>query len=195
MAHDPAEARRLLVAILRLAYSGELAAVHAYRGHARSVRDVAERAHIEEVEREELHHRALVGGMLAKLSERPSRPRELRAGILGRVLGGLCHVSGWFAPMYGAGRLESRNVREYENAARHARDAGHLEWVDCLLTMAEVEWEHERWFRAKAAGHRFARRVRIWPQPPPKAEIRASFERESRITKPPREPLAAAARA
>jgi rubrerythrin len=200
MQHSPealhsAEAARALVAILRLAYSGELAAVHAYRGHARSVSDAAERAHIELVEREELHHRALVGNMLAQLREQPSRAREIRAAILGRVLGCLCRVSGWFAPMYGAGKLESRNIREYEAAARHARDAGREEWVDCLLTMAEVEWEHEHWFRAKAASHRFARFVRIWPAPPPKAEIRAAFERDSRSATPLREPVTAAVRA
>jgi len=170
-------ARLALIALLRLAYSGELAASHAYRGHACSVADAEERRAIELIEREELHHRELVGRMLAVLGARPSRSRELRAALIGRVLGLLCHVSGWLAPMYGAGRLESRNIREYEAAARHARDCGRTEWVDCLLTMAEVEWEHERYFRSKAESHPFVRWVRLWPAPPPKEAIRARAAR------------------
>jgi hypothetical protein len=77
--------------------------------------------------------------------------------------------------MYGAGRLEAGNVREYEAAARHARGAGLESLVDGLLAMAEVEWEHERYFRAKAASHRASRWLRLWPQPPPKASIRAAL--------------------
>src|SRR5262245_37558325 len=90
-----ATAARHLVALLRLAYSGGLAAAHAYRGHWRSVRDPEERRTIERIEREEWHHRELVGDMLAKLGARPSRSRELRAAVIGRVLGFLCHWTGW----------------------------------------------------------------------------------------------------
>ena len=66
---------------------------------------------------------------------------------------------GWFAPMYGAGRLESRNIREYETAARYARDCGREEFIDCLLTMAEVEWEHEYYFRSRVLVHSFGRKT------------------------------------
>ena len=167
-----------LVSILQLAYSGELAAAYAYRGHWRSVRDTAEKARIEKIENEEWHHRRLVGEMLGKLNARPSRLRETRAAIIGRVLGLLCHVSGWLAPMYGAGKLESRNIREYETAARYARDSGHTGFIECLLTMAEVEWEHELYFRSQVASHRWGPRLRLWPQPPPKEAIRLSFKQE-----------------
>jgi hypothetical protein len=94
------------------------------------------------------------------------------------VLGLLCHVSGWLAPMYGAGRLESRNVREYEAAARHAWACGRRSWVPCLLTMAEVEWEHEAYFRARVVAHPIGRRLPIWRAPPPKERIRATFAAE-----------------
>jgi hypothetical protein len=107
---------------------------------------------------------------------KPRRGRELRAAVIGRVLGFLCHCTGWLLPMYGAGKLESRNVREYEAAARHARDSGHEQWIDCLLTMAEVEWEHERWFRERVLAHRWARRLPMWTVPPPKATIRSAPE-------------------
>ena len=164
-----------LVEVLKLAYSAELAAAYAYRGHWRSVSDPNERERIRQIENEELHHRHLVGEMLAKLQTRPSSVRELRAAIVGRVLGFLCHLTGWLAPMYGAGRLESRNIREYETAARYAGDAGHGELVDCLLTMAEVEWEHENYFRSCVLRHSFGRRLLLWPQPPPRESIRQSF--------------------
>ena len=167
-----------LAEILRLAYSGELAAAYAYRGHWRSVRDEATRNRIREIEDEEWHHRRLVGEMLQKLDRRPGRLREVRAFIIGRALGMLCHLAGRFLPMYGAGKLESRNIREYEAAARFAARSGHNEFVDCLLTMAEVEWEHEKYFRACVEGHRWRRRLRLWPAPAPKQAIRATFNCE-----------------
>ena len=112
-----------LIGILQLAYSGELAAAYAYRGHWKSVSYPGERRRIEEIENEEWHHRRLVGEMLQSLDAEPERLREIRAAMIGRVLGFLCHVTGWLAPMYGAGRLESRNIREYETAARFAGSA------------------------------------------------------------------------
>jgi hypothetical protein len=74
--------------------------------------------------------------------------------------------------MYGAGRLESRNVREYEDAAARASAAGRADWVDCLLAMAEVEWEHERFFRGKVRAHPLGRCLPLWTAPPPKPSIR-----------------------
>src|SRR5215510_10042654 len=172
---DRLTSRSQLIATLQLAYSGELAAGYAYRGHWHSVSDPEERARIKTIEDEEWHHRKLVGEMLTSLGAGPNKWREIRATIIGRVLGFMCHVSGWFAPMYGAGRLESRNMVEYETAARHALECVREDLIDCLLTMAEVEWEHERYFRACVLRHAWAKRVSIWPEPPPKDAIRRSF--------------------
>lgn len=172
---EPVEA---LTAILRLAYSGELAAALAYRGHWKSVTDPGERTRIRQIEDEEWHHRDLVGGMLTRIGMGPSPARERRARAVGRTLGVLCHVAGRLAPMYGAGRLERRNIVEYETAARLAVRAGRPDFVDCLLTMAEVEWDHEQYFRSRVLAHRLGVRLPMWPSPPPKSEIRASFERE-----------------
>ena len=176
--------REKLAALLRSAYSGELAAARAYRGHWRSLPEGEDRARIRAIELEELHHRQLVGGMLEALQESPSRLRELRASLVGRSLGLLCHLSGWLAPMYGAGKLESRNIKEYERAARWARDSGREEWVDCLLTMAEVEWDHEQYFRDRVRHHWLGRRLPLWPAPPAREHIRASFQREAVRTGP-----------
>lgn len=169
------ESRRKLVALLQLAYSGELAAAYAYRGHWQSVNNAEQKAAIQKIENDEWRHRQLVGEMLAGLDGAPNPRREQRANFIGRTLGFLCHVMGWLAPMYGAGRLESRNIREYETAARLARDGGCADLADCLLEMAEVEWDHENYFRARVQGHFLGRRLPIWPEPPPKETIRISF--------------------
>ena len=79
----------------------------------------------------------------------------------------------------GAGKLESRNVKEYETAARYARDCRYFELIDCLLEMAEVEWDHELYFRSRVLSHRLGRRLSLWPQPPAKETIRLSYEGES----------------
>ena len=169
--------RQKLIAILQLAYSGELAAAYAYRGHWHSVSAADERETIRTIEEDEWRHRKLVGEMLAALGSAPNKTRETRATVIGRTLGFLCHVTGWLAPMYGAGKLESRNIVEYETAARYARDSGQTELIDCLLEMAEVEWDHEKYFRAQVLRHAIGRRLPIWPEPPPKESIRQSFER------------------
>ena len=168
---DPAK----LVEILQLAYSGELAAAYAYRGHWHSLSDPDERGRVKAIEEEELHHRQLVGDMLKSLKAKPDSRREMRASVVGRVLGFFCHLTGWLAPMYGAGRLESKNIVEYETAARYARDCGRTEFVDCLLTMAEVEWEHEHFFRSCVLRHWLGKRLTIWPMPPAKDNIRSQF--------------------
>jgi len=155
----PAESREKLIAILQSAYSGELAAAYAYRGHWQSVSAADEREAIRRIEEDELRHRSLVGEMLGALDSGPKQRREIRATVIGRTLQFLCHVTGLLAPMYGAGKLESRNIREYETAARYANYCGASEMFDCLLEMAEVEWDHEHYFRSCLLKHRLGRRL------------------------------------
>ena len=184
------DARSLLIRQLQGAYSGELAAAHAYRGHAASVRRADEAQRIRAIEAEEEHHRALVGELLATLGAAPHPRLERVLGLIGRTLGALCHVTGWFAPMYGAGRLESHNIKEYEDAAEYALECGEISMIECLLTMAEVEWEHEKYFRERVSTHWLSRVIPMWKQPPPRDSIRARFaDRLPALT-----PSAAAAR-
>jgi len=116
--------RRRLIQILQGAYSGELAAGFAYRGHWKSLKMAAERAAIQKIEREEWIHRERVGEMLAILGAAPLTLREAKLWTIGRTIGLACHLIGWFLPMYFAGRLESGNVIEYEAAASHAATIG-----------------------------------------------------------------------
>src|SRR5712675_1676415 len=106
MTINAAESRRNLIALLQLAYSGELAAAYAYRGHWKAVRNAEQKTAIQNIENDEWRHRQLVGEMLSSLASAPEPRRETRANFIGRTLGFLCHVMGWLAPMYGAGRLE-----------------------------------------------------------------------------------------
>jgi hypothetical protein len=77
--------------------------------------------------------------------------------------------------MYGAGLLESRNIKEYEEAAEYVLAAGYVELLDDLLTMAEVEWEHEKFFREKCSSHFLYHWFPKWPTPPARDTIRKSF--------------------
>jgi len=146
--------RHHLIRLLQGAYSGELAAGFAYRGHWKSVKNENERAAIQKIEREEWIHRKRVGEMLASLSARPQKLREAKMWLIGRTIGAACHIIGWFLPMYFAGRLESGNVIEYESAASHATALGLAEFEAELLVMAGVEREHELFFLSVVTGHR-----------------------------------------
>ena len=117
--NDP---RKNLIRILQNSHAGEIAAAFAYRGHWKSLKESPEKHCIREIEAEEWDHRRRVGEWLAKLDAKPNAVREKIFWTIGRVIGGACFLSGWFMPMYFAGRLESGNVIEYEDAAAFARE-------------------------------------------------------------------------
>src|SRR5215210_6478193 len=98
-------ARRNLIRILQNAYSGELAAAYAYRGHWRSLKPSGDKDRIKQIEAEEWDHRRRVGEWLERLGAAPRSARERVFWTIGKVLGQMCFVSGWFMPMYFAGRL------------------------------------------------------------------------------------------
>lgn len=150
----PETARQNLIRILQNAYSGEVAAAYAYRGHWKSLKESPERAHIQKIEDEEWRHRENVGHWLVELGAGPRKLREAVFRTIGRTLGLGCYVSGWFFPMYFAGRLESQNVLEYEEAAHYARELGMDKCVEEMMEMSAVEAEHEVFFRKVVTGHR-----------------------------------------
>ena len=149
------EHRQHLIEILQSAYSGELAAGFAYRGHWKSLKNAGERSAIQKIENEEWVHRKRVGELLVHLDAEPLKLREARLWIVGRTIGIACHMIGWFLPMYFAGRLESGNVIEYQNAALHAAALGLREVESDLLIMASVEKQHEEYFLNVIGDHRW----------------------------------------
>jgi rubrerythrin len=185
-------AREQLTFLLQLAYSGELAAIRAYLGHRHSLRDRTERGELGKIIRDEVRHRHCLIGQLAELGAGPDPSRERKMERVGRTISTFCLVGGWFFPMYGAGRLESQNIREYEAAARLALVAELHHFVDPLLDMAEVEWDHECYFRAMASSHPWWGLVPKWPPPAARHAIRGSFlafersaERPIHVVRPP----------
>lgn len=151
---DQKHHREHLVKILQNAYSGELAAAYAYRGHWKSLKDAAEIDRIKQIEDEEWLHRKKVGRLLESLSARPLKRKEARMWLIGRAVGIACHMIGRFLPMYFAGRLETANVGEYASAASHAGELGLVEFESELRVMAAVEKEHEIFFMSVVANHR-----------------------------------------
>ena len=147
-------ARQNLIRILQNAHAGELAAAYAYRGHWKSLKDSPEKKHIEKIESEEWHHRKNVLRWLEKLDAQPNPIREKIFWTIGRSLGVACYVSGWFFPMYFAGRLESQNVQEYIDAAEYAKQSAMPECFKEMMEMSRVEGEHEEYFRSLVTGHR-----------------------------------------
>lgn len=166
-----AASHKRLVNLLRSAYSGERGAAFAYRGHWQAAKKNEEREQIHKIEQDEWHHRTLVGAMLKELKVKPLAYREIRSTVIGRSLGTLCRLFGWFFPMYLAGKLESRNIKEYEDAAKYAVESGHSELVDCLIDMAKIEWDHESFFRSKVKGHPLTILFPLWKPSPPKETI------------------------
>lgn len=178
---QPDEAKRALVRLLQNAHAGEKAAANAYYGHALSLftRSKVEKNEIKEIYKDELHHRKRLYEILQSLDAKPRCFRELLMYTIGFTIGSLCLFGGWFLPMYGAAKLESENVEEYEIAARLVLIAqlnhSHPFLIDELLTFAEVEWDHELYFRRKAENHWLAKFFPFWKKLKKRAKIREDF--------------------
>lgn len=148
------DARKNLIRILQNAHAGELAAAYAYRGHWKSVRNIDEKESIKKIEAEEWEHRENVRKWLSELNAEPRKFREAVFWTIGRTLGLTCYVSGWFFPMYFAGRLENQNVQEYVDAAEFAKELGMDDCYEEMMKMSETEGEHEKFFSQTVANHR-----------------------------------------
>lgn len=147
------EVRRRLIAMLRSAYSGELAAGIAYYGHRHAVSRDDERAALRKIEDDEWRHRRAVGELLARLGSEPQRAREALMLCIGGAVALSCHLGSWILPMYFAGRLEHANIHEYVDGAAHARTLGLAGFEAALLAMAASEREHEAFFLRAVAPH------------------------------------------
>jgi hypothetical protein len=183
----PDAARSELITLLQMAYSGERAAAYAYLGHRRSLRRAQyadDREMLRGILVDEIRHRRIVRRLLRSLDADGDPRRERKMRRIGLTIGAFCRVGGWYAPMYGAGRLERGNIAEYEVAARLAHLAGLDAMCDQLLELAEVEWDHEAAFRRCATGHWLWRVSPRWRSPAERADIRTSFTEFTRTGEP-----------
>ncbi|MGE4158554.1 MAG: DCC1-like thiol-disulfide oxidoreductase family protein [Planctomycetota bacterium] len=156
------EARQRLIEILQHAHSGETAALNAYEGHWRSLRDPGEAALVRRIQQDEIEHKAIVATMLSRLGAAPNSRRDRVFFCIGRTISSLCRLGGWYIPMYGAGRLEAPNSKEYDDAADCAIQCGCDDLVTSLRHLAEVEREHERTLRTLTASHWLSRYIPLW---------------------------------
>jgi len=171
------QARASLIRLLQDAHAGERAASNAYWGHAHSlfVTSKTEKSEILKIYHDEVHHRQRLGEMLKGLGAKPRPGRELAMWLIGAVIATLSYIGTWFIPMYGAGQLERTNIGEYEVAARLAFLAGESDIIEELVSFAEVEWDHEAFFRNKVEGHFLMKWLKIWPSPEKREWISESF--------------------
>lgn len=142
-----------LIRALQAAYSGEMAAAYAYRGHWKSLSNLSEKEMVYIIEDDEWTHRRQLKRMLEGLGSRPQKVREVVMWFVGRAVGLACRVTGRFMPMYFAGLVESGNVKEYEAASLHARGLGLAKFEDELRQMALAEKTHELFFLNATRGH------------------------------------------
>jgi hypothetical protein len=144
------------IAWLRRAHAGELGAALAYRGHALSVRNTAERARILEILLEELAHRGEAGLLLKRCGSRPDRRLAMRIARIGRVAGIACrftgHFTGHFLPMFGAALAEAVNVWEYARLTVAAGNAYDI--IDFATRAMAIERGHATWFFERCLRHR-----------------------------------------
>ncbi len=171
------KAKQALVRLLQNAHAGEKAAANAYWGHARSlfIWNKEERKQIIKIYEDELHHRRRLFDFLQSLDSKPRLIREIGMWCVGASIAILSIIGTWFIPMYGAGQLESTNIGEYEVAARLALLAGREELIEELLVFAEVEWDHEDFFRKKVEDHWVTRYYPLWNKPARRDSIRSLF--------------------
>ena len=146
--------QRELVRVLRAAYSGEMAAAYAYRGHWKALRDFDEKERVYQIEDDEWSHRRELKQMLDYLGARPQYLREMLMCVTGRAVGIACHLTGRFLAMYFAGWLESGNVLEYEAASLRAGRLGLKSFEKELRAMADAEGNHEQFFASAVSRHR-----------------------------------------
>jgi hypothetical protein len=185
-----AQARAQFGLLLELAYSGEQGAATAYAGHAHALGSAPEAAQIRRIFRDEVDHRRCILQILRELGLTPSVRREKKLKRVGTAISMFCHAGSWFFPMYGAGRLEAQNIAEYELAAQLATLAGLEHYVDRMLTLAEVEWDHAQFFRAQCEKHWLWKLAPKWPALATRESIRAQhFEFSQNLAPTTLEPL------
>lgn len=135
-----------LVPLLQRAHAGEIAAYHAYKGHALSVKDLKVRRDILVMRQEELDHIERCERFLATLGAKPSPMLDLIFTIIGKVASALCYVTGYRLPMLVAKWLEQIGAVSYYELREVAKAEGQGYMSTFFLDMAYTEEEHERYF-------------------------------------------------
>ncbi len=145
---------KALVDLLQKAYSAEKAAAFAYQGHARSVKDKAQKAAIRQIELDEWNHRREVLKIMKQYDIPVSKWYEFRFYVIGKIISFSCYIIGWFMPFYFAGSLESGNVCEYFRMKQYFNELGITAHDATLYEMGIKEKEHEVYFLSMIRNNR-----------------------------------------
>jgi demethoxyubiquinone hydroxylase (CLK1/Coq7/Cat5 family) len=135
---------------LKVAYSTEIGAATAYRGHSAATKDPDVAAHIAFIEAEEHRHRARVGEMMDAFDARPFLPLEWVFTVVGTVIGFGCRVWGEWASAFGAAQFEFGGMGDYRRAAKAARSIDREDLAVELDHMEQDEADHRAFFLALA---------------------------------------------
>lgn len=135
-----------LVKALQDAHAGELAAYYAYQGHWKSLKDPAERAKVQEIQEDELEHILFLSHYLHKMGYQSSPYKDFIWTRIGKAIGVLCHITGWWLPMRIAGMMERIGTKSYVKLSAIAKEEGHPVLARKLLEMAKTEEDHEKYF-------------------------------------------------
>lgn len=135
-----------LTKLLQKAYSAEKAASFAYIGHAKSIKNLARKKEINQIEEDEWGHRREVLKIMQFYAIPISKWYEFKFYLIGKSIAMSCFVIGWFMPYYFAGSLESGNVCEYFIMMKYFHELDIHEHDEILYEMGMKEKEHEVYF-------------------------------------------------
>ena len=148
------DAERKLKKLLCRAYSGEMAAALAYRGHWKSLKIREEIKAVRQIEIDEWRHREEIAEVLAELKTKPSFFREALMFSIGRFISFSCFFTGRFVSTYFAGVLESSNVKEYSEAEKLAGELDLSGFCEKFAEMGKTELRHEQILLEMISEHR-----------------------------------------
>ncbi len=131
---------------LRIAYSTEIGAATAYRGHAAATREPVVAALVRSIEQDERHHRAELGELLERYDARPFVWLDHLYTFIGTCVGWGCHFWGPWASAFGAAQFEFGGIADYRRAARAARAIGNPDLVAKLESFQAQEAAHRAFF-------------------------------------------------
>lgn len=135
---------------LKVAYSTELGASTAYRGHAAATADPDVAAQIRQILDDELHHRKTLGDLLTEFDAVPYTFLEWLFWCVGNVISVGCHLWGEWASAFGAAQFEFGGAGDYVRAAKAARAVGREDLAVLLDEFQAQETAHRAFFLALA---------------------------------------------
>ena len=136
-----------LIRMLQNAHAGEVGAFHAYAGHIRATKDVAERNQLIKIQSEELAHIRDCKRLLDHYGYPTNHLKDSIMKLIGQTLGLLCFVSGRRLAAWGAGVIERVGMVNYQKMVDISQKLGNKRLVDIFTNMRDTENVHDMYFK------------------------------------------------